>query len=150
MTDEERLPFEEVDVSNIPDLIRLANQVRQVGGPLSLQAGGKEIGILQPPRAVVAPRRADVLRILAEHSREYEPYAVRSIAIFGSVARDEARPDSDVDILVEFDRPIGLFTFVGLKDLLGQLLERTVDLVTTDGLRAEIRDDILREAIRAA
>ena len=46
------------------------------------------------------PRRADVLRVLAEHRAELEAMGVASLAVFGSVARDEARPNSDVDILV--------------------------------------------------
>jgi len=55
---------------------------------------------------------------------------VKSLILFGSVARNEARPDSDVDLLVEFDRPVGLFTFVRLKRYLEEILDSTVDLGT--------------------
>ena len=52
-------------------------------------------------------KRDQVIRILAGYSSEpYENYAVKSLALFGSVARDEARQDSDVDLLVEFSRPV--------------------------------------------
>lgn len=94
--------------------------------------------------------RDDVLRILAEHKNEIAGYGVKSLAIFGSVARGEARPDSDVDILVEFERPVGFFRFVRLKRRLEELLGRNVDLATPDALRETMRDQILREAIRAA
>ncbi len=75
---------------------------------------------------------------------------MHSLSVFGSVARDEARPDSDVDLLVEFDRPIGLFAFVALKLYLEQILGQRVDLVTPDALRRQFSDEVLREAVRAA
>ncbi len=63
-----------------------------------------------------------------------EEFSVKSIALFGSVVRGEARPDSDVDIPVEFDPEarIGLFSFVHLKDLLSDLPGCSVDLVTPE------------------
>lgn len=51
----------------------------------------------------------EALRIPAEHHDEIAAFGVKSLAIFGSVARNEARPDSDVNLLVEFARPIGVF-----------------------------------------
>jgi len=75
---------------------------------------------------------------------------VQSLSIFGSVARDEAGPDSDIDLLVEFDRPVGLFAFVRTKQYLEQILGSRVDLVTPDALRREFRESVLREAVRAA
>jgi hypothetical protein len=56
------------------------------------------------------------IRILKVHQAElHEQYNVKSLALFGSVAREEARPDSDVGLLVEFDRLVGLFAFIGLQ-----------------------------------
>ena len=75
-------------------------------------------------------------------------FGVQTLALFGSVARDEARPDSDVDLLIEFSRPVGLFTFVQVKDYLEQVLGRRVDLVTPAGLKRQLRDRILEEAVR--
>ncbi|EDZ96051.1 DNA polymerase beta domain protein region [Limnospira maxima CS-328] len=69
--------------------------------------------------------------------------------IFGSVARDEAHINSDVDLLVEFDRPVGLFTFVRLKRYLEEILERSVDLGTPDSLKLDLREPVFQEAIRA-
>ena len=77
-------------------------------------------------------------------------YGVATISIFGSVARGEARPDSDVDVLVEFSRPIGLFSVLRLERELEGFLGHRVDVVTPAGLRPQLRDQILEEAVRAA
>jgi hypothetical protein len=95
-------------------------------------------------------RREDVLQVLREHRPELDQFGVASLALFGSVARDEAQSDSDVDLLVEFDQPVGLFKFIGLQIYLQQLLGRRVDLVTPEALRAPMRERILGEALRAA
>ena len=63
---------------------------------------------------------------------------------------NQARKKSDVDLLVEFSRPVGLFQFARLKLYLEKVLGHEVDLVTPEALREELREDILREAIRAA
>jgi predicted nucleotidyltransferase len=91
--------------------------------------------------------RDEALAILASQSEALAQFGVTSLALFGSVARDEARPESDVDILVEFNRPVGLFAFVGLKEYLEQLLGRPVDLVTRAALKPQLRDRILQEAV---
>jgi len=57
-------------------------------------------------------------------------WPIRSLALFGSVVRDEARVDSDLDVLVEFDRTIDLFAFLELEDELARLSGRRVDLVS--------------------
>ena len=95
-------------------------------------------------------RRDEALAILKSHKQELIKFDVKSLAIFGSVARDEAGPESDVDILVEFAKPIGLFEFVRLKIYLEKLLQRKVDLVTPDALKERMREQILKEAICAA
>lgn len=95
-------------------------------------------------------RREEALRILAEHREEIAGLGVKSLSIFGSVARDEAGPGSDVDILVELSRPMGLFEYVGIQLFLEEILGRRVDLVMPDGIKPRLRDRILGEAIRAA
>jgi uncharacterized protein len=93
-------------------------------------------------------KRAEVLRILHENRGELaEKYGVKSLALFGSIARDEARPDSDVDLLVEFDRPVGLFAFIGLQQFLETLLGCKVDLGTLRSLKPRLKDSVLQEAI---
>ncbi|MGH2457589.1 MAG: nucleotidyltransferase family protein [Chloroflexota bacterium] len=95
-------------------------------------------------------RRPDVLHILAENRSTIEELGVDSIAVFGSVARDEAGPESDVDVLVEFNRPVGYFEFFDLERYREQILGCGVDLFTMNSLREEIRAVVLKEAIRAA
>lgn len=95
-------------------------------------------------------KRADALRILSENRERLREFSVKSLAIFGSVARDEANDASDIDILVDFDKPVGLFNFLNLQRYLGEILGCRVDLATRAALRKEFRDEILREAINAA
>jgi len=77
-------------------------------------------------------------------------YGVARVGVFGSTARGEAGPDSDVDVLVEFaaDRHPGLGFFT-LKDDLGEFLHSEIDLVTPDGLHRLVRDRVLREVAYA-
>jgi len=77
-------------------------------------------------------------------------FGVRRLALFGSVARDEARPDSDVDVLVEFDGPVTLDRYMALKFHLEDALGVRVDLVTTSGLKPRARPVVEREAIDIA
>ncbi|MGA7673353.1 MAG: nucleotidyltransferase family protein, partial [Nitrolancea sp.] len=79
-----------------------------------------------------------------------DSYGIKSLALFGSVARDEARPDSDVDILVEFEHPVGYFTVARLQEHLCILLGRNIDLVIQDAIKQQLRESILKNAIRAA
>lgn len=93
--------------------------------------------------------REAVLAKLKGHRKDLSRLGVKSLALFGSTARGDARPDSDVDLLVEFDRPVGLFAFLDLKNYLERLLARPVDLVTPNALRADLREAVLREAVYA-
>ena len=92
----------------------------------------------------------NLLDILQKHQKDLQEFGVKSLAIFGSVVRDEARADSDVDILVEFSRPVGLLAFLKLKRYLEEILGKPVDLVTSKGLRPQWRERIIQEAIHAA
>lgn len=95
-------------------------------------------------------RKDEALRILAQHREEIDAFGVASLAIFGSVARNEAGPDSDVDILVEFAVPTGYFGLFRLQRRLEALLGRRVDLATPGSLRESMKDRILLEAVHAA
>ncbi len=94
--------------------------------------------------------RDDILDILSRHQTEIKAMGIRRLAVFGSVARGEERPDSDVDILVEFNRSVGLFEFLDVKERLEALLGRTVDLATLDALKPQMRGRILSEVVYAA
>jgi predicted nucleotidyltransferase len=95
--------------------------------------------------------RNEVRQILHEHNAELaQKYGVRSLALFGSVARDEAGSASDVDLLVEFDRPVGYFGLFALQDHLETLLGCKVDLGTPNSLKPRIRDRVIGECVRVA
>ena len=93
--------------------------------------------------------RSEVLRLLTAHQRELEQLGVVSLSLFGSIARDEGRPDSDIDLLTEVRRPMGAFGFLDIKQSLERLLGRRVDLFTAQGLRPPVRAQVLREAVQA-
>jgi predicted nucleotidyltransferase len=94
-------------------------------------------------------KRDEVLRILHEQKNDLmRCYPIASLSVFGSVARDEARSDSDVDILVEFAQPVGLFQFIELQQRLESLMGCKVDLGTPRSLKPRIKASVLQEAIR--
>jgi len=93
--------------------------------------------------------RQRVLELLAEHkSRLAEQFGVTQLAVFGSVERGVTDADSDVDVLVAFDGAATFQRYFGVLFYLEDLLGRPVDLVTEKALRAELRPDIEREALR--
>ncbi len=96
--------------------------------------------------------RKHVIARLIENREILDRYNVKTVRLFGSVARGQANADSDIDLLVEFEPSarIGLFEFSKLKYELSQLLGCDVDLTTPDALHKKLKADILKEAIRAA
>jgi len=87
---------------------------------------------------------------LAAHAEELRSLGVRSLDLFGSVARGDARPESDVDLLVEFDEVPGFVGYVRLRNRLEEMLGRHVDLVMASGLHLRLRERVLREARHVA
>lgn len=79
-----------------------------------------------------------------------ERFGVSRLTLFGSVARDQAEPGSDVDLLVEFSKPVGFFSFMELQNHLEALLGCTVDLGTARSLKPRIRARVLAEAVDVA
>ena len=95
--------------------------------------------------------RAEVLDALREKSGDIrERFGVLSLRLFGSVARGEAAPGSDIDVLVDFGGPPTFDQYMDLKFFLEELLQTKVDLVTESGLRPRLRPRIEEEAIRVA
>ena len=90
----------------------------------------------------------EIQTILAEIKTELqEKYHINSVGIFGSYARGEQNSASDVDILVEYTKKPSLFGLVELQDYLSDRLQMKVDLVTKDGLKSKIKENILAEVI---
>jgi uncharacterized protein len=91
---------------------------------------------------------ASVFALLTQHQVTLRKMGVESLAIFGSVARDDARPDSDVDLLVELEAPVTFDRYMDVKFYLEDLLAKPVDLVTALSLKPQLRAIVEREAIR--
>jgi len=90
----------------------------------------------------------EIKEVLNKHKEELKRrYGVKEIGIFGSFARGEEKDDSDVDILVEFDGPIGFFKFLELEEFLSNLISRKVDLVSKKALKPHIGKHILEEVV---
>jgi predicted nucleotidyltransferase len=85
-------------------------------------------------------KRGEIMRIAAEHG-------ARDVRVFGSVARGEADGESDIDFLVELETGRSLMDLGGMQMELESLLGRRVDVVTARGLKARIRERVLREAV---
>ena len=95
------------------------------------------------PSEILAKYRSEVLEIM----QRYEPQGISNLRIFGSVARGEDRPDSDIDFLVDAGR-ISLFTLGGLQAELEELLQVPVDLVISDGIKEGAREQIENGAVK--
>lgn len=93
--------------------------------------------------------RQEAIRILKAHEAEIRAQGVTRLALFGSTARDEARPDSDVDVLVDYDegRRLSLLDIAGLQGMLADLLGRPVHLTERDQLKPYAKGNILRDAV---
>jgi predicted nucleotidyltransferase len=94
--------------------------------------------------------RDAVIAALREVTPQLRAQAVSELWLFGSAARGDLRTTSDVDLLVDFADTVTLFEFARLRRYLESVLHRPVDLVTRDALKPQLREQILREAVRAA
>jgi len=91
-------------------------------------------------QSLLREKREEILQIAARHG-------ARNVRLFGSVVRGDADPQSDVDVLVDFERGRSLFDHAALMLELEALLGCKVDVVTERGLRERIRDRVLKEAV---
>jgi hypothetical protein len=119
---------------------RTAFEIFDAFGKLGFEVRSNMIGSLD-----------SVLDTLRTHESELRRLGVSHAAVFGSVARGEARPDSDIDVLVELDRrhPMGIFEYARLKLYINQILNGASDVVNRRTLKPLLRDSILRDAVHA-
>jgi len=96
-------------------------------------------------------KRKDQILTLLKQQLPYlkENFKVKSIGIFGSYAREEQTETSDIDMLVEFEAPVGFIKFIELENYLSDKLGAKVDLVTPDALKPLIKPHIIAEAVYA-
>jgi hypothetical protein len=94
--------------------------------------------------------RERVIHLLREHRADIDRFGVRSIDLFGSVARDEAAVGSDLDVLVDFGGALTFDNYMGLKFFLEDLLSATVDVVTPGTLHPRIERTVMKELVRVA
>ena len=108
----------------------------------------EQLPIASPISCAMAETADDLIRLLREHAPDWsERFGVRSLRIFGSWARGAATPESDVDLLVAFEAPSTARRFYGLQVFLEDLLGRSVELVTEQALRQELRQSVEADAI---
>ncbi|WP_017293177.1 nucleotidyltransferase family protein [Geminocystis herdmanii] len=93
--------------------------------------------------------KQQVLDIVKAHQAQLRDFAVKELFLFGSVARGEETENSDIDFLVDFSHPVGLFTLLRLKGYLENLLGSSIDIGTPDSLRPHLKETVLKEVIRA-
>lgn len=143
----------------VEDMARLRRvlAIRALGAiGLSQREMAEQLGISQPAVSQQLKNAPDLVTVDPEQLLEAAAPILKSLAlgsgytdlaVFGSVARGEARPDSDIDLLVKAPPGTSSFDFVEFKLLLEQVLGRTVDLVEYGGLKPHLDDDIRRDAV---
>ncbi|MBV9757553.1 MAG: nucleotidyltransferase family protein [Alphaproteobacteria bacterium] len=95
--------------------------------------------------------RETVIATLRAHEAELRAAGIVGLALFGSAVRSEAGPDSDIDLLADFDRgrQLSLLDVIGIEDRLSDLLGRRVDLIEAGTLKPRVRRTVHHEAVRA-
>jgi predicted nucleotidyltransferase len=86
-------------------------------------------------------------KLKKEKSNLRKNYHITKIGIFGSYVRGEETPESDIDILVEFEKTPSLFKFISIEEYLESILNKKIDLVREQGLKSRLKDRILSEVV---
>jgi predicted nucleotidyltransferase len=112
---------------------------------------GKSLLALKPCTKVYTMKRDEVIATLREHEPDLRSAGIVRLSLFGSVARDEAQAESDIDLLAAFDssRALSLLDVIGIENRLADLLGQPVDLIEEGTLRPRARLSAGREAVRA-
>ena len=97
----------------------------------------------------ISRTRSDVMQTLSMHHHDLKRLGVKSLRRFGSVARDEARPDSDIDFLVEFVSDPSFFELIEVQYFLENLFHCKIDLGMEESLKEHLREPVLKDVIYA-
>lgn len=90
----------------------------------------------------------EILRILKEELPQLRnKYGIKTIGLFGSYSREEQSMGSDVDILVQFERPVGFFKFIAMEEYLKERIGENVEIVTEDALKPYIKPRVLKDVV---
>jgi predicted nucleotidyltransferase len=96
-------------------------------------------------------KKENVIRKLRAHREELRKMGVTSLGLFGSVVREKARAGSDIDLLVEFERPVGVFHLFSVQHRIEEILGVSeVDLVQRGAVHPALRESIYRETVNVA
>jgi len=91
----------------------------------------------------------EIREILHSHENDLlSKFGIIGLSVFGSVVRGETREDSDIDILVNFNCPVGLLKLIDAENYLSDLLGSKVDLIPFDEVRPELQEQIYNEAVQ--
>jgi uncharacterized protein len=103
------------------------------------------------PRTGAGIDREEIIATLRAHQAELRRRGVRRAALFGTLARDESKRTSDIDILIELDpkAPVGLFEYVGITQYLADLFPVRVDVANRSSLKPLVRPSVERDALHA-
>lgn len=123
-----------------PSVETLEKLVTAAGHSLVLDLGPAPRVGTHPLRDLVTLHREEMLAVVAERGGS-------NLRLFGSVARGEEGPDSDVDLLVDLPPDTGFFTLLGIRDRLAEVIGAPVDLVPESALRRSIRVEVLSDAV---
>jgi uncharacterized protein len=96
-------------------------------------------------------KKQDAIDVLRRHQDDLRAHGIIHAALFGSVARDEAGAQSDIDILIELDPelPLDIFAYAGLKRYVAELFEQPVDVVNKEALKPYLRNPVSADAVYA-
>lgn len=90
----------------------------------------------------------DIMRILKEELPQLRnKYGIKTIGLFGSYSREEQGMESDVDILVQFEKPVGFFKFIAMEEYLKERIGENVEIVTEDALKPYIKPGVLKDVV---
>lgn len=91
----------------------------------------------------------EIRNIINSHKDMFEKkYQVKNFLLFGSYAKDLQTPESDIDLLVNFIKPIDMFDFIDLQEYLSNLFHKKIDLGTVNSLKSFVKNSILKETIK--